>query len=418
LVPPDEARAFIGYVRRYYANVALADLRDRSVEFLAAAAHAHWQLAAIRPAATPLVRVYTPTRAREGWESTHTIVEIVNDDMPFLVDTVTMQLDRHGLGLHLVVHPIMRVRRDAEGRLLGIVDAADTDGNEGTVVAESVMHVEVDRETDAEMLSTTRDAVLGALSDLRSATSDWLPMLGALRRVADELVVHPPPLDTDELAEGRAFLDWMADQHFTFVGYRRYDLTDETGEEVLKPVPGTGLGVLRGTRKDRPTRLASLPPEVRRRVREKKLLILTKANSRSTVHRPAYLDYVGVKIFGPSGEVTGEHRFLGLWTSSMYNASPIDIPVVRRKLQSVIDRAGFEPQGHDQKDLIAILESYPRDDLFYANRTGGSCRASCSCLATVTPPRCACASRSSCSMPTPHRTTSGTHACRNPCSRA
>jgi glutamate dehydrogenase len=357
LARPDERSTLTEFVRRYYANVAVNDLRDRSVEFLAAAVHAHWQLAALRPTGEPVVRVYTPTRERDGWDSTHTIVEIVNDDMPFLVDTVTMHLDRHGLGLHLVVHPIMRVRRDGDGRLTALAD-------EGGGKPESIMHVEVDRETDPDVLRRTRDALLTALADLRAATDDWLPMLGALRHVVDDLATSPPPVGAAELNEGRAFLEWMADQHFTFVGYRRYELAPHEGDEALCPVGGTGLGVLRHAKHEHKTVLADLPPEVRRRVHEKQLLIVTKANSLATIHRPAYLDYVGVKIFGPGGEVVGEHRFLGLWTSSTYTASPIDIPVVRRKVQSVIDRAGFEPQGHDQKDLIAILENYPRDDLF------------------------------------------------------
>jgi glutamate dehydrogenase len=357
LAAPDERATLTDFVHRYYANVAVNDLRDRSVEFLSAAVYAHWQLAAVRPPGTPLVRVYTPTRQRDGWESTHTIVEIVNDDMPFLVDTVTMRLDRHGLGLHLVVHPIMRVRRDEEGRLVGLADEA---GGK----PESIMHVEVDRETDVDVLDATRDGLLAALGDLRAATDDWLPMLGALRRVVDDLASNPPPVGADELAEGRAFLEWMADQHFTFVGYRRYELAPHGADEALCPVGGTGLGVLRRASNDHVTALADLPPEVQRRVHEKQLLIVTKANSLATVHRPAYLDYVGVKTFDANGDVVGEHRFLGLWTSSTYTGSPIDIPVVRRKVQAVIDRAGFEPQGHDQKDLIAILENYPRDDLF------------------------------------------------------
>src|SRR3954451_1030834 len=179
MVAPDAAPTMLAFVRQYYANVALADLRERPVEFLAAAAHAHFELAALRPRGTPIVRVYTPTRARDGWDSTHTIVEIVNDDMPFLVDTVTMQLDRNGLGLHLVVHPIMRVQRDADGRMIGLASGDAHDTGDTDVVIESMMHVEVDRETDADMLETTRLALVAALADLRAATSDWMPMLAA-----------------------------------------------------------------------------------------------------------------------------------------------------------------------------------------------------------------------------------------------
>ncbi|MCU1427462.1 MAG: gdh [Actinomycetia bacterium] len=368
LVPAADATAVAAFARRYYENVALADLHERSIDFLAEAAASHWQFGAQRPPHTPLVRVFTPTRERDGWDSTHTIIEIVNDDMPFVVDSVMMELDRRALGIHLIVHPILPVVRDADGTALGLAADDSRDGTaqpDGNLVAvESFVHAEVDRETDAATLEETRKCLLAVLRDLRAATTDWAAMLGVLRHVLDDLSTTPPPVDADELAEGRAFLDWMADQHFTFVGYRRYELvTDATGD-ALRPIPGSGLGVLRNARDDRSTSFAELPPEVRRRARDKELLVLTKANSRSTIHRPAYLDYVGVKTFDANGDVNGEHRFLGLWTSSAYNASPIDVPVVRRKITAVMERAGFAPQSHDQKDLVNILETYPRDDLF------------------------------------------------------
>ncbi len=362
-VDPTEASALDEFARRYYHNVALADLQDRSIEFLAAAVRSHWEFGRQRPPRTPIVRVYTPTREHEGWESTHTIVEIVNDDMSFVVDTVTMELDRHGLGIHLVVHPTFTTARDAAGNRVA-PGATGTDGGEVTDVVESYVHAEVDRDTDPDVLAATRDGLLLALRDLRAATTDWAAMLGALRHVLDDLNSSPPPLDADELDEGRAFLDWMADQHYTFIGYRHYELVSDASGDALCPVPASGLGVLRNAGNTRSTSFSELPPEVRRRARDKTLLVLTKANSRSTIHRPAYLDYVGVKTFDANGEVTGEHRFLGLWTSSAYNASPIEVPVLRRKVTAVIARAGFAPQSHDQKDLIAILESYPRDDLF------------------------------------------------------
>jgi glutamate dehydrogenase len=358
---PGEAAGVAAFVRSYYANVDPVDLEERSVDFLVGAARSHWGLAAQREPGTAIVRVFTPRHDVDGWDSTHTVIEIVNDDMPFLVDTVTMHATQLGHGIHLVVHPILRVRRDATGRLLGL--AGEHDHGE-QVVVESFMHVEIDRETDPALLDRTRDVILGALRDLRAATADWLPMLGALRHVLDDLAERPPPVPPDELAETRAFLEWMTDQHFTFIGYRQYVLVRENGDDALAPVEGSALGVLRGAVSTKSLSFAEVPPEVRRRAREKSLLILTKANSRSTVHRPVHRDYVGVKTFGDDGEVVGEHRFLGLWTSSAYNASPIDVPVVRRKVQAVVDRAGFPPMSHDQKDLIAILETYPRDDLF------------------------------------------------------
>jgi glutamate dehydrogenase len=356
----DAAEAF---VTRYYANVPNDDLALSDVDDLARAALAHWRLGERRPPATPIVSVRTPTPASEDWNAPHTVVDIVNDDMPFLVDSVTMALDRHGLGIHLVVHPLLDVRRAPDG----VRDAT------GSVVRESWLHVEVDRETSPEILDAVRADVEVALHDVRASTSDWTKMLAALDAVGEDLDEHPPPCDPVELTEGRALLRWLADQHFTFLGYRTYDLErDRAGGDVLRAVPGSGLGILRNDARaanGAPVGAASdsfskLPAAIRAKARERTLLVLTKANARSTVHRKTYLDYVGVKRYDADGNVIGEHRFLGLYTSSAYNASPFDVPVLRRKVSEVLARSKFEPASHDFKDLVAILESYPRDDLF------------------------------------------------------
>jgi glutamate dehydrogenase len=348
------------FATQYYAHVPPEELARRTPEALRTAARVHWDLAARRVPGQALVHVFSPKR-EDGWDARHTIVHIVNDDMPFLVDSVTMELERHGLGLHLVVHPIVRVRRDAEGHRLGL--ASESMPTEPGLL-ESYLYIEIDRETDRRVLDVLERDLERVLHDVRAATSDWLELLGRLRRVRDELVRHPPPVDPDDLAESVALLDWMADQHFTFLGARDYDLVRDGEHDVLCPVPGSGLGLLRHAAEVPSRSFAELPPEIRARAREKRLLVLTKANRRSTVHRPTYLDYVGVRRFDEPGEVIGEHRFLGLFTSAAYTSNPVDIPVLRRKVAAVVDRAGLLPGSHDQKDLVAILETYPRDDLF------------------------------------------------------
>jgi len=351
---PPGIDAFVG---RYFTQVPDDDLLTRSAAYLARVATGHWRLAKARPRATPIVSIESPP------DAPHTVVEIVNDDMPFLVDSVTMELARHGLGVHLVVHPVMRVTRDENGTLTGM--AGDARGTE--VRAESFVHVEIDRETTPHVLASIREDLVRVLADVRAATGDWLKMLAQLRRVVDALADHPPAIDPDDVSEGRALLEWMGDQHFTFLGYREYELKARGEADELLPIPGTALGLLRNASESASRSFAQLPPDVRAHARDRELLVLTKANRRSTVHRPTYLDYVGVRKFGENGEVVGEHRFVGLFTSTAYNLSPIDVPVLRRKVAAVVDRAGFQPASHDQKDLIAILETYPRDDLFWVD---------------------------------------------------
>ncbi len=345
------------FVRAYYANAAPDDLAGRSDMDVYGAAFAHWRLARLRRPGELKVHVYNPNVEEHGWESPHTVVETVVADMPFLVDSVTMEVTRHGSAMHLVARPIMRLRRDEEGRLL---EVGAEDGQ-----PESLIHVEIDRITDPAALERLRADLARVLGDVSAAVEDWQAMRAEVQEAIAELEQSPPPVPEEELAEARALLQWMHDDHFTFLGYREYEIRTEGGEDVLASVEGTGLGILR-VKGEQPHSLSfsQLTPEVRKLAREKTLLNLTKANSRATVHRPAYLDYVGVKRFDENGEVTSERRFLGLYTHTVYSASPWEIPVLRRKVQHVLERSGLLPGSHDHKAMIEILETYPRDELF------------------------------------------------------
>src|SRR5207245_1967454 len=193
-------------------------------------------------------------------------------------------------------------------------------------LARSALHDEVARRSDQAARDGLAAELERTLADVRAAVEDWPAMRERARELGAELEQRPPPADPDEVAEARALLAWMEDHHFTFLGFREYELHVHDGEDVLSSVPGSGLGILRETDlKPVSHSFAQLPPEVRRLAREPNLLNLTKANSRATVHRPTYLDYVGVKRLDESGEVLAERRFLGLYTSTAYNTSPWQI---------------------------------------------------------------------------------------------
>ncbi|WTW95128.1 NAD-glutamate dehydrogenase [Streptomycetaceae bacterium NBC_01309] len=350
-------------LRRYYRHTAPDDLVERDPVDVYGAAISHCRLAASRPQGTAKVRVYTPTVEENGWASGHTVIEIVTDDMSFLVDSVTNELSRQDRAIHVVIHPQLVVRRDITGNLTEILDTSDAAAVPDDAVVESWMHVEIDRESDREDIHVIETGLKRVMDDVREAVEDWTKMRETAVRLADELADEPPALPSEEIGEAWELLRWLAEDHFTFLGYREYDLVVEDGEDSLRAVPGTGLGLLRPDQ-DLSNAFSRLSPEARAKAREKKLLILTKANSRSTVHRPSYLDYIGVKKFDADGNVVGERRFLGLFGSSIYTESVTRIPVVRRKVQQVLEMAGFPPASHDGRDLLQILETYPRDDLF------------------------------------------------------
>ncbi len=360
-LPAEQAAEAAEFARQYYGQVATEDLAERTLADLYGAALSHWHFARSFAGGTAKLRVYNPRLDEHGWQSTHTVIEIVNDDMPFLVDSIAMEVNRQGLTMHLIVHPVMKVRRDAEHRLLGV--ARQRDEPEGRF--ESLIHVEVDRRTDAKHIGELHDGLLRILGDVRAAVEDWKAMRQAVIDTASELRKNAPAVPADDLAEDLAFLQWLADGHFTLLGQRDYDLVAAKGEDTLR-VAGSGLGILRvaGEAAAASTTFAALPAEVRALARDPRVLLLTKSNARATVHRPGYLDYIGVKRFNAKGQVLGERRFVGLYTSTAYNADPAAIPLLRRKVAAVTARAGFLPNSHAAKALVTILNQYPRDELF------------------------------------------------------
>ena len=356
----DEAARAEAFVRQYYRWVAPDDIAERRDLDLYGAALSHFDLARERAPGTTKIRIYNPEFEVQGWEGPHTAVEIVTDDMPFLIDSVGMELNERDFGVHLIIHPVIQVRRDDEGHLLEVLPhGAKADG----ALAESVIHAEVVRHTDPAELDALKGHLERVIGEVRAAVSDWGEMRQRALDLVAELSGDPPPLEPDEVAEANAFLGWLEEGNFTFLGYREYELSDKDSDLKLVSVPGTGLGILR---QDEATSrgFEQLPPAVRARALEPYLLNLTKANSRSTVHRPSYLDYVGVKRFDAKGRVIGERRFLGLYTHTAYHASPQEIPMLRRKYDAVLQRAAFPPDSHNEKALREILESYPRDELF------------------------------------------------------
>ena len=349
-----------GFVAVYFDNTDPDEILARGPVTLFAIANAHWRLLDTPRAATSAkVRVFNPTLAEDGFVSDHTVVQIVQNNMPFLVDSVTMAINRSGRTAHWIVHPLMSVLRDAQGKVVSIssVAAAKAASQDNTV--ESLILVECDRIVSPKDLQTLADDLNRVLADAHSAVKDWTVMLELVQSVSK--ASEAAPLSPASRQEGVDFLHWLQDKHFTFLGAREYDLKRDGDTVSLIARPGTGLGILRGTIQTTET---LLPPEAVNHLETDELVVVTKAMTRSTVHRPAWLDYIGVKRFGDKGEVVGETRFLGLYTSTAYSALSNEIPHVRRRAAEVMVAAGVVPDSHAAKSLQAILDAYPRDELF------------------------------------------------------
>ncbi|MGH6941295.1 NAD-glutamate dehydrogenase [Hypericibacter sp.] len=349
------------FVRLFYANVPPDDILEDSPENLFSAAMTLWNFGLQRTPGSAKVRVYNPRLDEHGWRSPHTVVEIVNDDMPFLVDSVTAELNRRELTVHLVIHPILRVKRDAKGQLTGT--------GEASAPAESYMQIRISEQSAPETLEQIKQGLESILAEVRVTVRDWPAMRTRIEQITKELGQSKLPLPKDEVSEAHDFLAWVAEDHFTFLGYREYDFSGEGDNATLTVKAGSGLGILSDDNYsvfDRQKNFERMPAEVRAFMRQPQLLAIMKSNKRATVHRPVHMDTIGIKRFDAEGNPAGEQLFIGLFTSITYNKSPREIPLLRRKVERVIARAGFEPNSHDGKALLHILESHPRDELFQA----------------------------------------------------
>jgi glutamate dehydrogenase len=353
------------FLQTYLSHVDAEDLTGRDPNQVAGAALSLLMFA-MRRRRSALVRVFNPTLREDGFVSPHTIIDVVNDDMPFLVDSIGVALAERSLTLHFLAHPVFAVERDPGGALRSLHRRIEN-GTPERRRLESFQHLEIDRIADPAAVKSLAAQIERGLRDVRVAWTDWARMRDAAHLAAQDLAALGERFEPNDLSETCALLAWMEHRNFTFVGYREYRLAGRTGRERLDPVKSTGLGILRPGHKPPESTSRILPADIRRQSRLRDLSLVTKANMLSTVHRPGYLDYVGIKHFDSKGRLIGERRFLGLWTSAAYNSNPREIPVLRHKVAQVIEHFALAPESHDGKALQHILESFPRDELFQAS---------------------------------------------------
>lgn len=346
------------FAARYCQEIDADEFIARDATSWAALAAAHLAFGQNFQSGAPKIRIFSPKLSEHRWEAGVTVIECINDDMPFLVDSIAMEINRQGITTQLIIHPLFSTGRNSESSLCEIGEPKES------ARVESWIHIEIERITDTERLAALEAGLLSVLKDVRSAVDDWKPMVARLHETVQSLETSTSA-PASERPEALAFVRWMAERHFTFLGARDYSLSQHDGVVSLEMVPNSGLGILREPQAGGPSKsFAELPADIRALAQKPNILVLTKANSRSTVHRAGYLDYVGVKQFDAKGQVTGERRFVGLYTSATYRADPTETPILRHKIANVMQRAGFPASSHAGKNLHSILESYPRDELF------------------------------------------------------
>src|SRR6266568_2369296 len=344
-----------------FDHTTIEDLANYDAASLAFLAQQAWEHVQQRTAGSADIRVINPMMP-DGREIS--VLQVLNDNMPFLFDSTMAELTEQGIEVTLVSHPIIAVERDEQGKLLRFYGETLPEGAKGE--RESLIHFHIARlDADADRQKLI-DGLAKTLNDVRACVADWQAMRARVEQAIMTFRSNPPPLPIDEVAEANQFLQWLCADNFTFLGLREYRFSSDSdaSDEIST---GEGLGILRDPDVKvlrRGTEMVVMTSEIREFLREPTLLIVIKANVSSRVHRRIRMDYVGIKLYTPDGRLEGELRVVGLFTSGAYTRSARQIPYVRHKVTRVLQRAGFDPNSHSGKALMHILEEYPRDELF------------------------------------------------------
>ena len=351
------------FAKALYSNMSKEDLANRNDSDLYGAALSLWNSLEKNTSDDAVIRVFNPEVAKDGWQSSHTIVEIIAKDMPFLVDSVRMAMTRENIASHLLLHSPLKIQRDKNDKISGL---SSLKAEQESTSTKTVFFIEIDRQTDATVIESFKKELESVLVDVSIAVEDWQPIREKLIAVSKSLPKSHKDKSDNEINETVEFLDWLVKDNFTLMGYRQYELSPVQGDYQLKGKMDTSLGLMKNSDAEHTRLLSELPEVARQEARSSNLLILTKTNSLSRVHRPAYIDYVGVKRFDDKGNVIGEDRFIGLFSSNFYNNSAADVPVLKSKINRIMDMCDFAKGTHAYKAVLNILETYPRDELVQA----------------------------------------------------
>jgi len=344
-----------------YSNISTLDLAHRNDSDMYGATLSLWNSLNDHRDESPVIKVFNPKVSKNGWKSSHTIIEIITGDMPFLVDSIRIALSRLGLSPHLVLNSPIKIIRDKNNEITQLSAAADKSMKSTSI--ETVFFIEIDRQSEQEVLTRIEDSLRSVLADISVTVNDWQSMRTRLNEVISETKKAKPPCSKEEHQESLAFLEWMLADNFTLLGYRSYDVDTLEGDMALSAQVKSSLGLMKQSKGTHQRLLSGLSESARQIALGDNLLILTKTNSRSRVHRPAHLDYIGIKRFDSKGNVIGEERFVGLFGSAFYTNSALDLPLIKSKVANVCQLSGFATGTHAYKTLINILETYPRDEI-------------------------------------------------------
>jgi len=357
-----QAKGAEHFVEQFLRRTSSNDLSRFSVDEMVGMISNMADFAARQNSQQHALRVYNPDPDEHGYASTATVVEMVAADSPFLVDTLSMRLSEMGQTIELIIHPVMWFKLDDQQRPHSLLPHSAGEGQPF-----SLIHVQIEKQVDSKLLNKIKRNIQLALSQVKMAVDDWRPMQQRVRDIIANIDDYLPA-GSEDRDEALAFMQWLLDDNFTFLGYREYVIAKSGNERELHMKESSGLGIMshhKGGQAQR--KLQSLSAGAQEVEKEHDVIIITKTNARSPMHRSGYMDYVGVLRYDQQGKVVGEHRLLGMFTSHAYNQPTAGVPILRRKIVGVVERSGLRRASHECKALLHILETLPRDELLQAS---------------------------------------------------
>jgi len=364
-VPQESAGLVEHFANLLYSNISSLDLANRNDSDMYGATLSLWSSLNTHKDESPVIHVFNPSVSNNGWKSSHTVIEIIVKDMPFLVDSIRIALNRLGLSPHLMLNSPLKIVRDKKQEITKLASAIESKIK--ATSQETVVFIEIDRQSSKQELTNIKDELLSVVEDISLTVNDWQPMLTQFNSVMAEVKKGKLPGTKQNKADTLEFLAWLASNNFTLMGYRSYDIKAVQGDIKLEANINSSLGLMKNSNGTPSRLISSLSESGREAALGHNHLILTKTNSRSRVHRPARLDYIGIKRFDAKGNVVGEERFIGLFGSAYYTNSALDLPLIKTKVFDVCAASGFAKGTHAYKSLINILETYPRDEILQSS---------------------------------------------------
>ena len=365
-IPVEQLDSFHEFVYRYYSLDTNEDLVSGNWQELLGATHSFWKFIQYHNPGQPRIEVINPEYNMHGWHSTHTVIRILHRDMPFVVDSLRMKLNDYGSTIHLLRNGVFYSRRAADMTL----QFGDERGDGEFVCQEAFVYLEIDRCENQSQLDQLESQLNAVLRDVSRVVDDFDEMTGRVKRLA-AMAGEPGAMPGGLLKkddEVQAFLEWLLDDNFTFLGYEELIVTEHEGSRRLRRPSESLFGLLKPANEGQPGQL-SLEPFIEHDLFElTERLSFSKASVRSSVHRPAYPDFITVRRFDEQGRIVGEARIVGLYTSPVYRKTPYAIPYIRNKVSAILQRSGLDPKSHHGKDLAQILEIFPRDELFQTSQ--------------------------------------------------